>query len=78
MNELKQHIIDYWLDQYRAKGWPFISRLKIAQALDRDINEALRELAREKKIILKRSINGVVVVYVGDKKILNEIEQYIN
>ncbi|MGI6337883.1 MAG: hypothetical protein ACOXZV_00705 [Bacteroidales bacterium] len=78
MNELKQQVIDYWLKSYKAKRWPFIQRLMIAKALGRNINIALRELAKEKKVILKRSINDVLVVYVGDKQILNEFKHYIN
>lgn len=47
MNELKQHIIDYWLDQYRAKGWP----CKNGHHLDRDENAAKNILNEGLKII---------------------------
>jgi len=78
MLELKQHIINYWLQYYSKTKWPFVRRLQIAKAMNENIDNALRELRDEKKIILRRGISDVLVVYVGDEKILSEIKNLLN
>ena len=81
MTELKHKIIDYWLGQYHARRWPFVRRIQMAGSLGESLenmNKALKELWREKKIIFRRGVNDALVVYVGDKKILNEINNLLN
>jgi len=78
MTELKQHIINYWLQYYSKTKWPFVRRLQIAKSMDENIDNALRELRDENKIILRCGISDVLVVYVGDEKILSEIKNLLN
>ena len=80
MTELKHKIITCWLDQYHARRWPFIGRVQMAKSLGEDlgnINKALKELWREKKVIFRKGANDALVIYVGDQKILNDIKYLI-
>jgi len=81
MTDLKHKIIDYWLEEYRARRWPFVGRIQMANAMGDDlqsINEALKELWMEKKVIFRKGVNDTLIVYVGDQKILAEIKDLIN
>ena len=81
MTELKHKIITYWLEEYHARRWPFVGRIQMAKSLGEDlgnINKALKELWREKKVTFRKAVNDALVVYVGDQKILAEIKNLIN
>jgi hypothetical protein len=81
MTELKHRIIDYWLQEYRARRWPFVGRIKIAKAMGEsmeNINEVLKELWREKKVMFRKGVNDALMVYVGDQEILAEINNLLN
>lgn len=80
MIELKQDIINYLIEQYKITRWPFVQRIQLAKDLNKGINEvntALNELFKEKKIIHKKGVNDALVAYTGDKKMLNEIKHLI-
>jgi len=80
MTELKHKIITSWLDQYHARRWPFIGRIQMANSLGEpleNINKALKELWKEKKVIFRKGVNDALVIYVGDQKILAEIKNLI-
>lgn len=80
MTELKHRIINYWLEEYRARRWPFVGRIQMAIALGEgmeNINNALKELWREKKVIFRKGANDALIVYMGDQKILAEIKDLI-
>jgi len=81
MTELKHKIITYWLEEYHARRWPFVGRIQMAKSLGEDmenINKALKELWKEKKVIFRKGVNDALVIYVGDQKILAEIKNLIN
>jgi hypothetical protein len=81
MTELKHKIIDYWMEQYHARRWPFVGRIQMANSLGESLentNTALKELWREKKVIFRRGVNDTLVIYVGDKKIMDEIKNLLN
>lgn len=77
MNELKQKVVEYWFTEYNRTKWPFIKRLDIAKALGENVDDAIRELRKESKIILRQGVNDVLVVYVFDGKIYNEIKELL-
>ena len=81
MTELKHRIIDYWLELYQSIRWPFVQRIRVINALkenNENINNALRELWKEKKIIFSKGVNDALIVYVGDQEILAEIKDLLN
>lgn len=77
MNELKQKVVEYWLSEYRRTKWPFVKRHDIANALGENVDDAIRELRKESKIILRQGINDVLVVYVFDVEIYDEIKHLL-
>jgi len=80
MTDLKHKIIDFWIDQYKITRWPFVGRIQMANTMGEDlqnINTALKELWREKKVIFRKGANDALIVYMGDQKILAEIKDLI-